>query len=82
MQQWSAPDFEVDSNQPVPAGLDGEAVTFDAPVRFRTHPHSLRVRIAPHHPGASPSALTPDRAREMFGTLVRLAVHGARSLPA
>jgi diacylglycerol kinase family enzyme len=82
MQQWTAPDFEVDSNRPVPAGLDGEAVTFDAPVRFRTHPHSLRVRIAPHHPGASPSALTPDRAREMFGTLVRLAVHGARSLPA
>ena len=77
MQQWSVKEFEVDSDRPVPAGLDGEAVTLEAPVRFRIRPRALRVRIAPQHPGVSPSALAPDKPWEMFTTLVRLAVRGA-----
>jgi diacylglycerol kinase family enzyme len=77
MQQWTVPEFEVDSGDPVAAGIDGEAVMLDAPIRFRIRPHALRVRIAPHHPGVSPSALAPDRPHEMFATLVRLAFRGA-----
>ena len=82
MQQWTVPEFEVDSGDPVPAGIDGEAVTLEAPIRFRIRPHALRVRIAPHHPGVSPSALAPDRPQEMLGTLVRLALRGAPASPA
>jgi diacylglycerol kinase family enzyme len=82
IQQWTAPEFEVDSAEPVPAGIDGEAVMLEAPVRFRIRPQALRVRIAPQHPGVSPSALAPDRPHEMLGRLVGLALHGAPTSPA
>ena len=57
--QWSAEQFEVGSLQPIAAGVDGEAVRLDPPVRFGVRPSALRVRIAPAHPGASPSAADP-----------------------
>jgi diacylglycerol kinase family enzyme len=60
LRQWSQATFEVSSEKPVPAGIDGEAVVLDPPVRFRTRPAALRVRIASAHPGASPSAMLPD----------------------
>ena len=60
LRQWSAPTFEVDADDPVPAGIDGEAVQLDPPLRFGIRPGVLRVRIAPAHPGASPSAQLPD----------------------
>ena len=59
-RSWSAPTFEVDSGQPVPAGIDGEAVMLDPPLHFTIRPGVLRVRIAHGHPGASPSALAPE----------------------
>ena len=40
-------------------GIDGEAVKLTPPVTFRMRPSALRVRIAPAHPGASPSAAEP-----------------------
>ena len=40
----------------VHAGIDGEAVDLDAPLRFTIRPKALRVRISSRHPGASPSA--------------------------
>ena len=45
---------------PVPAGIDGEALVLDPPLRFRIRPGVLHVRIARGHPGASPSARAPD----------------------
>ncbi|MHA6795525.1 diacylglycerol/lipid kinase family protein [Pseudonocardia bannensis] len=57
---WSAPVFEVDSDHPVPLGIDGEAVVLAPPIRFGIRPQVLRVRLAPHHPGASPSAMQPE----------------------
>jgi hypothetical protein len=71
--QWSAPRFAVDSDRPVNAGIDGEAVVLQAPLSFRTKPAALRVRVARHHPGASPSAEMPDHARDVVGALVRIA---------
>jgi diacylglycerol kinase family enzyme len=73
MQEWSAPTFEVQAGGPVAAGIDGESVRLDPPLRFRTRPGALRVRIAHDHPGASPSALEPDAPRKVVGTLLRLA---------
>jgi hypothetical protein len=60
LREWSSPEFEVDSRESVPAGIDGESVRLTAPVRFRVRPSALRVRIAPAHPGASPSAAMPS----------------------
>jgi len=53
---WSAPHLEVSAPEPVHAGVDGEAVDLDPPLQFASRPAALRVRISPHHPGASPSA--------------------------
>jgi diacylglycerol kinase family enzyme len=59
---WSALRLEVNALEvnvpaPVQAGIDGEAVDLDPPLWFASRPASLRVRISPRHPGASPSAL-------------------------
>ena len=53
---WSAPRLEVNAPAPVHAGVDGEAVDLEPPLRFASRSASLRVRISPRHPGASPSA--------------------------
>jgi diacylglycerol kinase family enzyme len=72
-RQWSAPEFEVRSGKPVPAGIDGEATVLTAPLRFRCRPAVLRVRIAPGHPGASPSATRPGSIWQGLRALVSIA---------
>jgi diacylglycerol kinase family enzyme len=72
-REWSAPEFEVRADHPVPAGIDGEAVTLDPPLRFRIRPGVLRARIARQHPGASPSAAVPETARAGMRDLARIA---------
>jgi diacylglycerol kinase family enzyme len=81
LEQWSTPTFTMQAGARVPAGIDGEAVQLEPPLRFRVRPGALRVRIAPGHPGASPSALEPDHSRQMLGALARLAFRGAPSQP-
>ena len=77
MEQWITPTFEIASEASVAAGIDGEAMRLDAPLRFRIRPGALRVRIAPHHPGASPSALEPDKPWQTVTVLASLLIHGA-----
>jgi diacylglycerol kinase family enzyme len=72
-RQWSAPEFEVRADGPVPTGIDGESVLLDPPLRFSVRPGALRVRIARRHPGASPSAAIPDSVPELARTLGRIA---------
>jgi hypothetical protein len=78
-REWSAPEFQVDSNSAVPAGIDGEAVTLEAPLRFRIRPGALRVRIARAHPGASPSAAIPEGLWNGLATLAGIAMGRAPS---
>ena len=59
-REWSSPTFQVDSDRPVAAGIDGEALILDPPLIFRIRPAVLHVRVARQHPGASPSATAPD----------------------
>ena len=73
-REFSAPAFEVDAERAVPAGIDGEALTVDPPLRFRTLPGVLRVRVARRHPGASPSAAEPDGPWDGMRALARIAV--------
>jgi diacylglycerol kinase family enzyme/membrane-associated phospholipid phosphatase len=72
-QQWSAPAFEVTASQPVPVGVDGEALVLDPPLRLVSRPGALRVRIAPQHPGASPSAGLPEGALDTLRRLFAVA---------
>ncbi len=71
--RWSAPTFEVTASEPVPAGVNGEALTLETPVRFTIRAGVLRVRIAPHHPGASPSAAEPEGMADALRALWRIA---------
>jgi diacylglycerol kinase family enzyme len=80
-REWSAPAFEVDADGPIAAGIDGEAVTLDAPLRFRILPAALAVRIAAAHPGASPSAAMPEGAWETVLALARIAARGTPERP-
>lgn len=59
-EQWQTEQFVIDSaDGEVPIGVDGEALTLSAPLEFTIRPGALRVRLAPQHPGASPSAHLP-----------------------
>ena len=73
LREWSAPGFEVDADRPVPAGIDGEALMLDPPLRFHIRPAVLHVRIARKHPGASPSAGAPEGVRAGLVELARIA---------
>ncbi|MGY1603535.1 diacylglycerol/lipid kinase family protein [Geodermatophilus sp. SYSU D00815] len=75
-RQFTAREFVVDSDGPVPAGLDGEAAVLDPPVRFTCRPGALRVRVAAAHPGASPSAIEPVGALAAFRALAVIAAGG------
>jgi diacylglycerol kinase family enzyme len=57
--EWSTDSLAIEAGSPVAAGIDGEAARLDPPLRFRSRPGALRVRIARAHPGASPSAFDP-----------------------
>jgi len=70
--QWSSDTFQVDSGGNVAAGIDGEAASLEPPLVFRSRPGVLRVRIAPHHPGASPSARIPEGPLGAVRGLVRI----------
>jgi hypothetical protein len=52
--QWAVPEFEVRSDSPVRAGLDGESVILEAPIHFSSRPRALTVRIAPTTPVPRP----------------------------
>jgi diacylglycerol kinase family enzyme len=73
-RQWATPEFQVEADGPVPAGVDGEAAVLSSPVTVRTRPAALRVRVAVHHPGASPSSVEPVGAFPALGALARIAV--------
>jgi diacylglycerol kinase family enzyme len=72
-RQFTATEFRIGSDEPVPAGIDGEAALLHPPVAFATRPGVLRVRIAAGHPGASPSAVEPVGAFRALGSLARIA---------
>jgi diacylglycerol kinase family enzyme len=71
--QWSAAEFVVDGDGPIAVGVDGEAMKFDSPLRFRVRPGALRARIAKSHPGASPSAGLPEGPVAGIRSLARVA---------
>jgi diacylglycerol kinase family enzyme len=72
-RQWSAPEFCVEADRPIPAGVDGEAALLGCPVTVRIRPAALRVLIAAHHPGASPSSVEPVGALAALRALARIA---------
>ncbi len=76
-RQWTASSFEVRSAARIEAGVDGEGLRFDSPLRFTILPGALRVRLAPQHPGYSPAAVKPTIGRSTLVRLARLAFTGS-----
>ena len=76
VEQWSAESFEVRSDGPVAAGIDGEALKLDPPLHFAARPQALRVLIAPQHPGVSPSATLPESPWDAIRAVAHVAAHG------
>lgn len=72
-REWEADTFEVHSAESIEAGVDGEALRFDSPLRFEIVPGALRVRVAPRHPGYSPAALAESVRRGGIRRLVGVA---------
>lgn len=72
-REWTTPEIELAASGPVAAGIDGEATTLSPPLRFRIRHRALRVRIAGHHPGVSPSAALPDKLVDLPAALWRTA---------
>jgi diacylglycerol kinase family enzyme len=77
-QEWAAASFAVSADGPVSAGIDGETVLLEAPIRFQSRPGALRVRVAAGHPGASPSAAMPEQARDITPALISIATNTTR----
>jgi diacylglycerol kinase family enzyme len=71
--EWSDTTFEVRSGQPVEVGLDGEALVLDPPIRFRTMPGALRVRLPANAPGYSPAAAVPTKGWAAITALLQTA---------
>jgi diacylglycerol kinase family enzyme len=65
--------FLLESDQPVEIGIDGEALVLDPPLRFRTVPRALRVRIPLGAPGYSPAAAAPTRGWAAVTALLQAA---------
>jgi len=71
--EWTDTSFELRSGQPVEIGIDGEALLLDPPIRFRTVPGALRVRIPAHAPGYSPAAAVPTPGWSTITALLQTA---------
>ncbi|MFZ0323152.1 MAG: diacylglycerol kinase family protein [Actinomycetes bacterium] len=74
LRQWTTEEFVIESDSKVPVGVDGEALVMPTPLVFRCRPGALRVRIAPQHPGASPSAAQPTGVVDAVTRLTRIAL--------
>ncbi|HMD56962.1 MAG TPA: diacylglycerol kinase family protein [Solirubrobacteraceae bacterium] len=84
-REWGAQSFAVEAAGPLAAGIDGEAVQLETPLRFSSRPSALKVRIARTHPGASPSAIAPDGVWDALRGLAAIAAgraprHGGYAL--
>ena len=72
-RELRAPELEIESDGPIPIGVDGESLVLESPLRLRIRPKALRVRIAHQHPGASPSAEVPGGPLSALKKLLRIA---------
>ncbi|MFD3463201.1 diacylglycerol/lipid kinase family protein [Nocardia fluminea] len=64
LSQETAIELTVDADAPqIPAGIDGESMLLDTPVRCTIQPAALRVRVPASRPGVRPAAAAFDWAR-------------------
>jgi diacylglycerol kinase family enzyme len=67
--EWTSEQFQIDSANQVAAGIDGESINLQPPVKFTITPAALRIRLPPGAHGLSPAALAPGVTRSTLRTL-------------
>jgi diacylglycerol kinase family enzyme len=73
--EWTTPRFQIDADEPVDIGIDGEALTMDPPLVFEALPGALLVRVPRHGVGQSPAARAVHLvSRSTIVGLVRIVV--------
>ena len=72
-REWTATSFRVDADEPVAAGVDGEAIRLSPPLLFEARPAAVRVRVPRHVPGLSPGALAEKPLGRRVAALARVA---------
>jgi diacylglycerol kinase family enzyme len=69
-ETWTTTTFTLEADAAVAAGIDGESVRLEPPVRFRTRPHALRVWLAEDAPAtcrrAEPVRLEPETMAHLW----------------
>lgn len=76
-QEWTAREFTVSSGAPVEAGVDGEAMVLDPPLRFEVKPGALRVWLPKSALRVSPAGRAVRLlARSTAADLVSVAAGG------
>jgi diacylglycerol kinase family enzyme len=69
--EWSAPTLVVDSSSQIAAGIDGESMMLEPPLRFEIVPQALTVLLPPSAIGVSPAGLSQglslSAVRELWG---------------
>jgi undecaprenyl-diphosphatase len=77
-RMWTTPAFEVRAAEPVQAGVDGEAVELEPPLRFAIRPRALRVLVPPatvaeaKRPRGESFLAQPARALWVAGAMLAL----------
>lgn len=69
---WRCDEFDVDGDEPVAAGVDGEAAELAPPLEFRVAPGALAVRMPRGAAGISPAARRPPLTTRTVVRLVRV----------
>jgi diacylglycerol kinase family enzyme len=75
--RWKTPDLTVEADGPVPAGLDGEPVTLEPPLRFTSRAATLLVLL----PVASPRTALRRLTDESLHLVAALAAGPSRARP-
>ena len=77
VQQWSAPSFEVRSDGPVAAGIDGEALKLDPPLALSHQATGPARADRSATSGRLPSATMPESPWDAIRAVAHIAMHGS-----
>lgn len=71
---WEEEQFEVRSSGKIAAGIDGEYMQLQPPLKFEINPNALRVRVPKQVTGISPAAKKPSLSRRTLRSLCDVAM--------
>jgi diacylglycerol kinase family enzyme len=71
-RHWEPAALEVDADRSIPVGVDGEALLLEPPLRFRSVPAAVNVRLPLGASGSSPAGRAVGLSAESVVRLVNI----------